>query len=271
MKHTIRPTIEALMESIFEQALVKEPLAAYEHGAGDPLHAVLVPEVILQAARFERRFDAAFGIIWQELAVVAAVHGLGFGAKNHPVQGVVKEGRLRRIAAVMNRPDHLPQEGFGAQPNWNEELAYIMQGRGQDIPVTVNCDVYAEDPTSGDKYAFELKAPLLKSDQTKVSKEKLLKLYCMEPSQITGAYFALPYNPYGKREAYAWSYPGRWFDMKRDEVVLIGDEFWDKIGGLGTYQAFIAAVNEIGVEYKERIYREYLGIEPPRPQSEGNL
>jgi len=51
--------------------------------------------------------------------------------------------------------------------------------------------------------------------------------------------------------------------MKEDEVVLIGNEFWEKIGGMGTYQAFIDAVNEIGFEYRERIYREFLGIEPP--------
>ena len=47
------------------------------------------------------------------------------------------------------------------------------------------------------------------------------------------------------------------------EVTLIGDEFWDKIGGRGTYKSFIAAVNEIGPKYRERIYREFLGIEPP--------
>jgi hypothetical protein len=35
------------------------------------------------------------------------------------------------------------------------------------------------------------------------------------------------------------------------------------LGGVGTYEAFIEAVNELGVEYKERIYREFLGIEPP--------
>lgn len=51
--------------------------------------------------------------------------------------------------------------------------------------------------------------------------------------------------------------------MREDKVVLIGDEFWEKIGGWGTYQAFISAINEIGPECKERIYREYLGIEPP--------
>ena len=85
----------------------------------------------------------------------------------------------------------------------------------------------------------------------------------MEPRYIDEAYYALPYNPYVLRQDYSWSFPARWFDMKKDKVVLIGDEFWEKIGGHGTYQAFIDAVNEIGVEYKERIYREYLGIEPP--------
>ncbi len=85
----------------------------------------------------------------------------------------------------------------------------------------------------------------------------------MEPLQIDEAYFALPYNPYGTRENYSWSFPSRWFDMQKDEVVLIGTEFWDKIGGVGTYNSFISAVNEIGIEYKKRIYREYLGIEPP--------
>jgi len=141
-----------------------------------------------------------------------------------------------------------------------------LEGCGEDIPVTVICDVYAEDKEKGKKFAFELKAPLPNSDQTKVSKEKILKLYSMEPLQVDDAYYALPYNPYGSREDYNWSFPARWFNMKEDEVVLIGNEFWEKIGGLGTYQSFIEAVNEIGKEYRDRIYREFLGIEPPEEE-----
>jgi hypothetical protein len=90
------------------------------------------------------------------------------------------------------------------------------------------CDVLAEDTLNNLKYAFEIKAPLPNSDQTKVSKEKILKLYAMEPRQVAGAYYALPYNPYGRREDYAWSFPARWFNMREDEVVLIGNEFWGK-------------------------------------------
>ncbi|CAN5128159.1 hypothetical protein BH18ACI2_BH18ACI2_07540 [soil metagenome] len=59
--------------------------------------------------------------------------------------------------------------------------------------------------------------------------------------------------------------------MKEDEVVLIGDEFWEKIGGTGTYQSLIDAVSEIGKDYKERIYREFLGIDPPSDAGNAQL
>jgi hypothetical protein len=157
------------------------------------------------------------------------------------------------------------------KPDWDTELAYVLKGKGEDIPVQIVCDVYAEDTKNNRRYAFELKAPLPNSDQSKVSKEKLLKLYSMEPSRVDGAYYALPYNPYRQRENYSWSFPSRWFNMREDKVVLIGDEFWEKIGGLGTYQAFITAINEIGKEYKERIYREFLGIEPPHDAEQCKL
>jgi hypothetical protein len=111
------------------------------------------------------------------------------------------------------------------------------------------------------KYAFELKSPLPNSDITKVSKEKMFKLYSMVEQPILGSFYALPYNPYGRRENYSWSYPFRWFDMKTDKVVMIGNEFWDFIGGDGTYQFFIEEINKLGYEYKERIYKEFLEID----------
>jgi hypothetical protein len=140
----------------------------------------------------------------------------------------------------------------------------VLAGKGEPIPTTVICDIYMKGRKQGERFAFELKAPLPNSDQTKVSKEKLLKLYAMEPAQVDEAYYALPYNPYGKsRSDYAWSFPKRWFDMVNDKAVLIGNEFWDKVGGDGTYEALVATLRELGSTYKERIYREFLGIEPP--------
>jgi len=271
MKNAIQKVISNLMDRVIERVLHEDPFLPEVFQAKAPLYAALVPDEIFKGSHFERRFVTPFGNVWEKLAVVAAVKGLGSGSRGHRIEGVIRKGRLSRISEVLNSLEHASRGRVKRKPNWDEELSYILEGSGELIPVVVECDVYAEDTGNNLKYAFELKAPLPNSDQTKVSKEKLFKLYAMENPQIDDAFFALPYNPYGKKEDYAWSFPKRWFDMVNDEVVLIGTEFWEKIGGEGTYKAFIDAVNEIGVEYKEIIYRDYLGIEPPTGALENKL
>jgi hypothetical protein len=263
MKIAIQETIKNLMDRVMNRVLYEDPFEKDKFRAEKPLYAALVPDEIFKGSHFERRFVTPFGSVWEDLAVAAANFGLGKGMKGYSIHGTIKAERLRRITEVLNILEHPPTGQPRQKPDWDRELKYIMGGGGKDIPVHVICDVYAQDVKSGKKFAFEIKAPLPNSDQSKVSKEKILKLHCMEPRQVDGAYYALPYNPYGKRESYNWSFPARWFNMKEDDVVLIGDEFWEKIGGLGTYQAFISAVNEVGVEYKKRIYKEFLGIDPP--------
>ena len=91
-------------------------------------------------------------------------------------------------------------------------------------------------------------------------------LYRMKSSKglISKDVLLRPLEVYGKKEDYAWSFPARWFNMKSDPSVLIGNEFWDFIGGDGTYQAFIDEINSLGKSYRDRIYREFLEIEPPQ-------
>ncbi len=275
MKKAIQSVIRSMMDRVMENVLINDPFLSDVHRAKRPLYAALVPDEIFKGAHFERRFVTPFGGVWEKLAVVAVQENLGHGETAKSITGTVPQERLRRISEVLNRLEH-PDVGTkkrGHQrirPDWEAELAYVLAGRGRAIPVTVVCDVYAEYPSQNLRYAFELKAPLPNSDQTKVSKEKILKLYAMEPRVIDDAYYALPYNPYGKRENYDWSFPARWFDMRNDSVILIGNDFWDKIGGVGTYQAFIDAINEIGPTYKQRIYQEFLGIGLPG-ELRGNL
>jgi hypothetical protein len=246
MKLAIQSVIKEMMDRIMHKVLVEDPFIKEDHRAEKPLYAALVPDEIFKGSHFERRFVTPFGSAWEKLAIVAAKKGLGHGGKGVSIKGQINSERLRRIQEVLNTLEHSEKGKKKLKPDWKKELKYILDGKSKKlIPTTVICDVYAEDRKKKKKYVFELKAPLPNSDQTKVSKEKILKLYSMEPIQIDGAYYALPYNPYGKRADYAWAFPARWFDMKNDEVVLIGDEFWEKIGGVGTYKAFINAVNVI--------------------------
>lgn len=261
----ISEVITALMDKVLNKVLVEDPFLPESHHAAKPLYAALVPDEIFKGSHFERRFVTPFGTVWESLAMVVAKEMHGNCYKGMTIQGTIGKERLRRIQEILNHLEHATRaERQRQHPDWDEELKYVLAGGGELVPCPVTCDLFIDSVATGKKYAFELKAPLPNSDQTKVSKEKMLKLLAMTPKTTDFAYYALVYNPYGKREDYAWSFPARWFDMKRDSSVLIGEEFWDLIGGNGTYAAFIGEVNKLGAEYKDIIYRDYLGIEPPQ-------
>lgn len=263
LQSSIQGVVNTMMERVLNKVLYQDPFLTDKFKAEKPLYAALVPEEIFKGSHFERRFVTPFGSAWEKLAIVAAQHGLGKAEAGYIIHGQIHEERLRRITEVLNRLEHGKTNVGRIKPDWKAELLHIKKGKGKQIPISIMCDIHVENPIDGKKYSFEIKGPLHNSDQAKVSKEKLLKIYAMEPQPVNEAYFCLPYNPYGKRSLYSWSHPARWFDMKTDQVVLIGDEFWNKIGGHGTYQTFITAINLIGKAYRDRIYREYLGIEPP--------
>lgn len=267
----IRKVINELMESVLNKVLVTDPFVPEEHHAKKPLYAALVPDEIFKGSHFERRFVTPFGSAWERLAHVVASAHLGESVLQASVEGNILDGRLRRIQEVLNEEDHATKGKKKRKPDWEEDLRYVLQGKGNPIPTTVVCDLLAADIKTGKKFAFELKAPLPNSDQTKVSKEKMLKLMSMENHPIEQAFYGLVYNPYGARNDYAWSYPKKWFNIEKDKSLLIGDELWDFLGGDGTYQNFIREINALGVKYKEIIYRDYLKIEPLNEMLEINL
>ncbi len=256
----IESVIESLMNRVMDRVLNEVPFIPEEHRLKKPLYAALVPDEIFKGSHFERRFVTPFGKAWEKLAIATAKENLGIVYQDYPVDGTIKSERLSRITEVLNQ---LEDSQNRRKPDWDNELSYVLDGNGKEVASRVICDIYAEDTNTNKKYAFEIKAPLPNSDQTKVSKEKLLKLYSMEPIIVDEAYFALPYNPFGDKDSYKWSFAERWFNMKEDTVVLIGNETWDTIGGLGTYELIIKTVNKMGHKYKNRIYREFLEIEPP--------
>lgn len=258
----IRTVITEMMDAVMNKVLVVDPFLPEEHHARKPLYAALVPDEIFKGSHFERRFVTPFGSAWERLAKVVANAHFGNCILQASVEGNILDGRLKRIQEVLNMEDHATKGQAKRKPNWDADLAYVLKGKGQPIPTTVVCDLLVKDEETGSVYTFELKAPLPNSDQTKVSKEKMLKLMAMEGSPITQAFYALVYNPYGRREDYSWSFPKKWFDIQNDKSLLIGDELWDFLGGVGTYERFISEINQLGVHYKEQIYRDYLHIEP---------
>ncbi len=67
-------------------------------------------------------------------------------------------------------------------------------------------------------------------------------------------YFGLYYNPGGPAKAdYNWSVPNKIFDMQGDDIVLIGQEYWDFLGGKGTYESLLEIFTEVGAETRQQL------------------
>lgn len=193
LKTTIASIINEMMDRIMKKVLYDDPFNRDEHRAKKPLYAALVPDEIFKGSHFERRFVTPFGGVWEKLAVAAAKVSMGEAYINHTISGQVRLERLRRIQEILNKLEHNEKGKVRTKPEWESEIKYILEGKGEFIPTTVICDVYAKNLKTSKAYAFELKAPLPNSDQTKVSKEKIFKLFSMEKPQVEKAFYALPY------------------------------------------------------------------------------
>lgn len=221
-----------------------------------PFDYALVPEEIWLGAKFERSYVTSRGMVaWERIARVAAVDNGHFADTGHSTEGPVSSGQLEEIHKILRELER------GAKPAWESEVQRVLDAADQGEPteVRVISDLYFRE-RDGQEHFVEIKASLPNSDQTKVSKEKMLKLVAIDPDYKV--YFALPDNPYLKKELYNHSHPRRWFDMRNDSVVVMAEGFWDEVvGKAGTFKQLIGIAEQIGRETKRIIREEYLGIE----------
>ncbi len=130
------------------------------------------------------------------------------------------------------------------QPNWSREGEILKSfHKGDTISVRVISDLWFK--RDGQEYFLSLKTVKPNLDQTEKAKSDMLYLLADNPNYRP--YFCLYYNPYGEeRSSYRWTIPNGIFTMQSDSCVLIGKEYWDFLGGPGTYGQLLAICQEVG-------------------------
>jgi hypothetical protein len=257
VKEGIKAIISRMMDGVVHRRIVEEPWNPEEEKMSRPFHFAVAPELVWKGSKFERSLVTSMGSIgWEQIGRVIAEGYHGYAENGKAVIGQTYSGRLNQIHSILDQLER------SRKPDWDVELEEVLKiEEGEMENVHVTADLYVYNERTNQHYYCEIKAPKPNSDQTKVSKEKMLKIKAMYPEDNHHVYYALPYNPYGKRENYAHPHPKRWFDMINDEVVLMGKEFWDLLGGEGAYEELIDIFKEVGEEYLPLINKDYFGIE----------
>jgi hypothetical protein len=99
-----------------------------------------------------------------------------------------------------------------------------------------------------------LKQPLMKLLDWQKSKTKLLEwvaaILAENPKAKVNTLIAIPYNPYEPKDYTRWTMRGM-IDLKSE--LKVGKEFWDFIGGIGTYEDLLGCFERVGIELRDEI------------------
>jgi hypothetical protein len=118
---------------------------------------------------------------------------------------------------------------------------------------TVKVDLLAEKDT-GELFLFDLKTVKPNASNFKDFKRTLLEWTAIaHGSGYQGKVIAkivMPYNPHEPEPYNRWTMRGM-IDLKNQ--LLVGKEFWDFVGGAGTYELLLDIFEKVGIELKPEI------------------
>lgn len=215
-----------------------------------PFHTALLSDEVIYWSGFERSFSTSFGqrVIEEIAKLVALSYGAEDACRQKETSITIDEAYE---TAIHNHIQSL-RDNTCTNHDWKSSLQEIQHAHpsGNKKTIRVISDVWWKK--NGTENFISLKTVKPNIDQTAVAKEDCLKLAIAIPQ--CNVYFGLPYNPFGEeKEAYAFNPPMGIFDFHHDEVVLIGRELWDTIGGSGCYDELLDIAHEVGIETKETI------------------
>jgi len=211
------------------------------NGGRKPFHQALLTREILIASQFERSFSTSFGQGAIEDISRIVAEGNGFEAtKQYELHLDISKGALDECERILSalRAGH-------ATPNWSNEVARICAiGKGDRETRRIISDLHLRD-RSGKESFVTIKTVTPNLDQTQEAKKLMLWLKAHNPS--FQPFVGLYYNPTGEsQKEYTWGIPNKIFNMRQDPCVLIGKDYWNFLGGPGTYDALLSVFADAG-------------------------
>lgn len=211
-----------------------------------PFHdAILIPEAILWS-KFERSFSTSFGqrLIEEVSLIVAKAYGAT--STSHQKETIIKIPK--EINEAIEKHIQEIKEG-NIRGDWKNDISQISSIKtNKEFHVAkIISDLWFE--RDGKEYFFSIKTVKPNIDQTLEAKRDLLKIWFSNKN--SKVYYGLYYNPWGENRAdYSHNPPMKVFNFHKDEVVLIGKDYWDMIGKSGTYEILLEIAKEAGKETK---------------------
>ena len=247
MREEVVEEIEAILMACVKGAMDRTHKKLETGKSHKPFHNALLTDDIVRVSSFERSFSTSFGQgpIEKISELIARENGFETARQKETMVNLYKGAvdEVERICSALRNG--------GQKPHWAKEVQAISSfTKGDTVVRRVISDLWLKKDSIEHYISIKTVTPNL--DQSEIAKKDmlLLKAENSEYRTLIGLY----YNPQGKlRTDYNHSFPMKIFNMHKDECVLIGEDYWNYLGGKGTYEKLLTIFSEVGRETKESL------------------
>lgn len=217
-----------------------------------PFHYRLLGKDRMAVYSFIHSLNTTFGMsIYEQVAVALARERFRVAeAQVKPFNEISSEAH-RRIQIIMNE-----LMAANREPDKFAEMEEIREvcrnGILNQVKLT-QVDVWLENH-EGELFLIDLKTVKPNKSNFEKFKQTLLEWSAAElaraPSAIVNALIGIPYNPYEPEPYKRWTLRGM---LDLDHQVLVAEEFWDFLGGEGSYTDLLDGFEMAGIELRPEI------------------
>jgi hypothetical protein len=246
-KEQIKKVENTIRESLRNKFLTYKP-----ETSNMPFHYRLLGRDRMALFSFIHSLNTTFGTsIFEPVAETLASLKFPVAQKQFVVGDTISEQAQIEIQHIMN------ELTIGRKnPNKIEEIERIRKvatsGRVNKLK-TVKVDLFVKD-NDGAIHLFDLKTVKPNISNFKDFKRTLLEWVAIYLSKYPDAkihsYIAIPYNPYEPKPYERWTLKGM---LDLDNELKVAEEFWDFLGGEGSYLELLDCFERVGIELRPEI------------------
>lgn len=190
--------------------------------------------------------------IYEDVYVIIASANSKESFRNYGVGGVISKQQKSVIAKIITELRN--DERKANIKNETSEVLQAASSSGKFQKAGNIADFYMN--RNGTEYFFEIKTVKPNIDVFEKSKTKLLEWVARRRKPVK-VFLAFPYNPYHPEPYSRFTETGM---MNHPNDFLVGEEYWNFIGGKNTFPQLLQTFDEVGKEFKEKLKKKFQEI-----------
>jgi len=190
--------------------------------------------------------------IYEDVSVIIASESSEEAFRNYGVGGAISTEQKSVISKIISQLRNGERKA-----NIEEEKREVLSANSNDGQFQKSgniADFYMK--RDGNEYYFEIKTVKPNIDVFEKSKTKLLEWVARKRKDIN-VFLAFPYNPYFPKPYSRFTEVGM-MDYPKD--FLIGEEYWDFLGGKNTFPELLDTFDQVGKYFKEKLNTKFKEI-----------